>query len=101
MAGNGPKYRITIAMKDKSDITFTDYKGVSQTKRYAPIGVVFEKDDGRLSVKIERAVRLDPATMWVNLDVAQTREEREHGQAREPAGTKPQGDPFGDDDIPS
>lgn len=88
-----PTHRISITRKDGTDITFTDYKGETVTKKYCPIGSLFpSKIEGGFSFALERKVTLDPELLWVNVYPVDPPEEREEKKApaggRRRAGTK-------------
>lgn len=63
-----PAFRLSISRKDGKDITFTDYRGESVSKKYCPIGALFpSKIEGGFSLVLERKVTLDPDVVWVNV----------------------------------
>jgi len=71
-----PTHRVTISRKDGEEITFTDYKGNTVTKKYCPIGALFpSKIDGGFTLALEKKVTLDPETVWVNVYPQKEREE--------------------------
>lgn len=62
-----PKYRLSISNRDKSERTFKDYKGDERTSRYQTIGAIFENEDGRLSVAIDRDFKFKASEEWFNI----------------------------------
>lgn len=66
-----PQYRVTMSRKDGADIEFTNYKGETVEKKYAPLGALFPRDKGEgFSFAIDPASvghTLDPETFFYNV----------------------------------
>lgn len=84
-----PTHKVSITRKDGKEITFTNYKGESVSKKYCPIGALFpSKIDGGFSLSLERKVTLDPEVVWVNVYPAEDRTQSEDAPAPKRGGRK-------------
>ena len=70
-----PTHRVSITRKDGKDITYTDHRGSTVTKKYCPVGALFpSRVEGGYSFVLERKVTLDPDLVWVNVYTNKPRE---------------------------
>ncbi len=88
--GSRPTHRVTISRKDGKEITFTDYKGEAQTRKFAPIGALFpSRLEGGFSLALDKKVTLDPETLWINIyPIDMRREERDDSGEEAPASRR-------------
>jgi len=81
-----PKYRLSISNKDKSERTFKDYKGNERTSKYETIGAIFENEDGRLSVAVDRKFKFNPEDEWLNLYLVEKKDDEDDDKPKAKKG---------------
>jgi hypothetical protein len=78
-----PAFRLTANRKDGEEITFKDYQGNKQTKRYAPVGALFPTKSGNgFNLTLDRKVTLDPEEYWFTMFPVEDRNEDEDERPR-------------------
>lgn len=85
MAGR-PTHRLKVSRRDGEEITYVDYKGEQQTRKYAPLGALFANEYGGYNLVLEKKVTLDPKVHFVS---AFEVEERESDDDRPAKRSKP------------
>lgn len=73
-----PAFRFVVNRKDGDDITFTDYLGQKQTKKFAPIGVAFpNKAETGFNLVLDKKVTLDPEVLWIAMYPVEDRDDED------------------------
>lgn len=84
-----PAFRVTVNRKDGEEITFTDYKGEKQTKKYCPIGVLFPNKTGTgFNLKLDKKTTLDPDVVWIAVYPVEDRDDEDERPARKKSAAK-------------
>lgn len=89
MAGR-PAFRVKASRKDGESITFTDWNGNEQTRKYAPVGSLFANDFGGYNFAADKKFTFNPETHYMSVFPVDDEEGGgERKSSKKPAAKKP------------